>query len=95
MRTEKDDINTIKYIGISKNKSLRFKKHTYLISIEKRNSLIFGEKLTFGYLSTGYSVGSKRGWFKSIYSMTEIDFNNYWILNDGFLKTKQINLVII
>jgi len=77
-----------KYIGISKTQSLRFKKNTYLLSMETDLDLVFGEKLTYGYLQNSFSFGTKRGWFVSKYSMTLKDFNNYWNLENGSIKVK-------
>jgi hypothetical protein len=83
-------ITDVKVIGISKNTSNRFGKHSYLINQErKENGLIVGQKLTYGYLQTSVSLGAKEeAWFIANYSMCEYDFDNYWILKNGSKKVK-------
>ena len=81
-------MTTFNYLAISKIASLKFKNYSYLLTLKKENGLIFGEKLTFGYLQNITSLGAKRGWFISKYSVCEKDFDKYFTLEIGAKKAK-------
>ena len=80
----------IKYIAISKNKSLRFGTHSYLIEIEKSASgrLLVGKELSYGFLAGPIRVGAKRGWFINDVSIGINDFDKYYTKETGTKKYK-------
>jgi len=79
-----------KYVAVSKNKSIRFDKSSYVLEYSEPNEhgLIKGKKLTYGYLTSSYRIGAPRGWFMSDISMTQDEFNKSYDLKEGTISVK-------